>query len=227
MQSLEVKSSTFAGCQSLFLLYFFLWIGFSDRDLRGWPVEPRGPPLLALRWPRTQLNTEERPSSPPDKRATMACSPLMSPAKRTGSTLGPLGFIYPFLFWPRKESTGASSLSGASAVTVWPHHTHTHTAFHIPKELHVAFFWFTLSVFIFSLRHWSVMFQKRYLAGINRPQYNLKAFPKKTSHVNAASQAREWLKLKGRLSSLNPKMGIPVLPEILSSSCRKGEKEAS
>lgn len=133
MQSLEVKSSTLTGCQSLFLLYFFLWIGFSDRDLSGWPVEPRGPPSLALRWPRTQLNTEERPSSPLDKRATVACSPLMSPAKRTGSTLGPLGFIYPFLFF-----CNAKSWLGRQVFQVpqlWPSDHITHTQpFTFPKN---------------------------------------------------------------------------------------------
>lgn len=150
LQSLEMKSSTLALISALFLSLDWLL----RCDLRGWPAAPRGPPSLALRWPRTQLNIEQRP----DKRANIPCSPLMSPAKRTGSTLGPLGFIYPFFLALQRVDWGVKFVRCLSCDRLTT--SHTHTAFHIPKELHVAFSWFTLSVFIFSVSHWSVMFEK-------------------------------------------------------------------
>ncbi|KAG7225834.1 hypothetical protein INR49_014355, partial [Caranx melampygus] len=51
---------------------------------------------MALRWPPDAAKYRGAAVISLDKRANIPCSPLMSPAKRTGSTLGPLGFIYPF-----------------------------------------------------------------------------------------------------------------------------------
>ncbi|KAF0037352.1 hypothetical protein F2P81_010226 [Scophthalmus maximus] len=57
---------------------------------------PGAPPQWPYAGPRTRLNREQWPSSRRTKGPNIPCSPLMSPAKRTGSTLGPLGLIYPF-----------------------------------------------------------------------------------------------------------------------------------
>lgn len=94
----------------------------------------------------------------PDKRLSAPRSPLMSPTKRTESTLGPLGFYLPFSLWPpQRVDWGVKFVRCLSCDRL----TTSHTAFEIPKELHVAFSRFMLSVFIFSLRHWSVMFAGR------------------------------------------------------------------
>lgn len=73
----------------------------------------------------------------PDKRVNIPCSPLMSPAKRTGSTLGPLGFIYPFFLAVQRVDWGVKFVRCLSCDCLTT--SHTHTAFEIPKELHVAF----------------------------------------------------------------------------------------
>lgn len=127
-QSLEMKSSTLTGCQSSFLLYFFLWIGYSARDLRGWPVKPRGPPLLALCRPPDTAKHRGAAIILLDKRVNIPCSLLMSPAKRTGSTLRPLGFYLPFLFGHAKSRLGNQV---CQVPQLWPsdHITHTHTTF--------------------------------------------------------------------------------------------------
>lgn len=89
-------------------------------------------PRVPSRWPnagpRRKLNTEESERHLIGQKANVMCSPLMSPAKRTGSTLGPLGFIYPFFFFfcSRKESTGRQ-------VRQVPQERHTPG----PKALHV------------------------------------------------------------------------------------------
>lgn len=63
------------------------------------------------------------------------------------------GFYLPFLFL--RVDWGVKFVRCLSCDRL----TTSHTAFEIPKELHVAFSWFMLSVFIFSVRHWSVMFE--------------------------------------------------------------------
>lgn len=161
----------------------------------------------------------------PDKRANIPCSPLMSPAKRTGSTLGPLGFIYPFFLALQRVDRGVKFVRCLSCDRLTT--SHTHTAFQIPKRASCCILLIHVVGFHILRAPLKRYVWERFLAGMNQPQYNLKAFSKKPSHVNAASQAREWLKLKGRLSSLNPKIGIPVLLEILSSTCRREEKEVS
>lgn len=165
-----------------FLLFFFSFsIGYSDRDLRAWP-EPWGPLLLALCLPPGAAKYRGAAVILPDKRANIPCSPLMSPAKRTGSTLGPLGLIYPF-FCSCKESTEASSLSGASAVTVWPHHTLTQP-FRFPKSLmlHSPDSHCQVSCFMLLKRYvW-----ERFLGQMNRLQ--LAGFPEETLGVNTVSR---------------------------------------
>lgn len=89
---------------SFLLLHYFTLLTFPGSvalmvTSEEWPVAPRGRPP---RWPRAGPGHRGASVIPPDKRANIPCSPLMSPAKRTGSTLGPLGFIYPFLFGPAK-----------------------------------------------------------------------------------------------------------------------------
>lgn len=97
----------------------------SVADLRS-PRVPSGWPNAG---PRRKLNTEESERHHAGQKASVMCSPLTSPAKRTGSTLGPQGFIYPFFFFfcSCKESTGRQ-------VCQVPHDRHAHG----PKELHVG-----------------------------------------------------------------------------------------
>lgn len=96
-------------------------------------MAPRGPPIAG---PTLALDTAKYrgPSViSPDKRANILCSPLMSPAKRTGSTLGPLGFIYPF-FLALQRVDGRQV---GQVPHLWPsdHITHTHTwPFTFPKS---------------------------------------------------------------------------------------------
>ena len=67
----------------------------------------------------------------------MACSPLMSPAKRTGSTLGPLGFIYPFLFLaPQRVDWGVKFVRCLSCDRLTTSHTHTHIHTHTHSLSH-------------------------------------------------------------------------------------------
>lgn len=100
----------------------------------------------------------------------------MSPAKRTGSTLGPLGFIYPFFLVLQRVDWGVKFVRCLSCDRL----TTSHTSFQSTKDLHVAFSWFTLSVFIFSTRQWSVMFEKDFWQELLSPSYKLKTFLKKT-----------------------------------------------
>lgn len=129
------------------------------------------------------------------------------------------GFYLPFLFGPAKSRLGRQV---CQVPQLWPSDHITHSLWDSQRAsccillIHVVGFHILRSPLKRYVR-------EQFLAGMNQPQYNLK----KPSHVNAASQAREWLKLKGRLSTLNPKMGIPVLLEILSSSFRIEGKEAS
>lgn len=113
----------------------------------------RRPGLHPL-WPNAgsqeQLNTEECPSVCGTKGVSMVRSPLLSPAKRTGSTLAPLGFISLFFLDPAK------SRRGRQICQVPQMERPDQCAGQIPKDLHVALSWLTLSVFISSTRHWSV-----------------------------------------------------------------------
>lgn len=91
-------------------------------------MEPWGPPVLALPWPPDTAKHRGVAIFSLDKRLNIPCSPLMSPAKRTGSTLGPLGFYLPFLFGPAKSRLGRQvgqvpRLRPSDHIT----HTHTHT----------------------------------------------------------------------------------------------------
>lgn len=115
------------------------------------------------------------------------------------------GFLFTLSFWPCKESIGASSLSGASAVTIWPHHTHTafkRFMLHAPDSSCRFSLHSPLKRYVW----------KRFLAGINEPLSQPKAFLKEMF-------TREW-SLTSRVteeydsqSLLNPKMEIPVLLE--------------
>ena len=68
-------------------------------------MSPRVHPL-ALCWPPGSAQYRGASVISLDKRANIPCSPLMSPAKRTWSTLGPLGFIYPFFLAPQRVDRG-------------------------------------------------------------------------------------------------------------------------
>lgn len=139
------------------LLYFFLsglvtQIATPEGDLWHPGVPPRRPPDAAQHRGAAVIS--------PDKRLSVPGSPLMSPTKRTESTLGPLGFIYPFLYFgpSQRVDWGVKFVRCLSCIRL----TTSHTAFEIPKELLDAFSRFMLSVFIFSLRHWSVMSERRF-----------------------------------------------------------------
>lgn len=133
-------------CLPIFLLlYVPLCTGYSNvtsvADLRS----PRVPSRWPNAGPRRKLNTEESERHHAGQKANVMCSPLMSPAKRTGSTLGPLGFIYPFFFFLLPQRVDwASSLSGAT----WPPCT---------QAFMYALSRWTVSASISSVRHWSVM----------------------------------------------------------------------
>lgn len=194
-----------------------------DWLLRSWPqrvtYEALGCPLAGPVLAPDAAEHRGAAVNSPDKRLSAPHSPLMSPTKRTESTLGPLGFIYPFFLAPAKSRLGRQV---CQVPQLWPSDHITHSLWDSQRAsccilpIHVVGFHILPS----PLKRYVC---KQFLAGLNQPQSNLK----KPSHVNAASQAQEWLKLKGRLSTLNPKMGIPVLLEILSSSFRKEEKEES
>lgn len=61
----------------------------------------------------------------PDKKANVPSSPLMSPAKRTGSPLGPLGFIDPFILPLQRVDRGVKFVrcSGWDLLTTSDTHT--------------------------------------------------------------------------------------------------------
>lgn len=156
------------------LLYFFLSglvteIVTSESDL--WH------PGVPLRWPLDAAQHRGVAVISPDKRLSVPGSPLMSPTKHTESTLGPLGFIYPFLYfgpWQRVD-WGVKFVRCLSCI----HLTTSHTAFEIPNA-----FWRILPIHVvgFHVLHSPL---KRYvgetfLAGMRQPEYNLKAFPKET-----------------------------------------------
>lgn len=122
MQSLEMKYQTFTGCQSYSCFISFsglvTQIMTSEGDLRSPGVPPSWPCAGPGRsW--TQRSGHQLPGQKVE-RTTLA--PHESNQAHREHIRTP-GFYLPFLFGPRKESTGASSLSGASAVAVWPHHT--------------------------------------------------------------------------------------------------------
>lgn len=197
-----------------FLLFFFSFsIGYSDRDLRAWP-EPWGPLLLALCLPPGAAKYRGAAVILPDKRANIPCSPLMSPAKRTGSTLGPLGLIYPFFLLLQRVDWGVKFVRCLSCDRLTT--SHSHTALQIPKEPHAALSWFTLSGFML---HATEALCLRKISGANEPVT--------TCRLSRRNPRREyglttvvWLKLKGRISPFKHKKGIPVVLEILSSTFR-------
>lgn len=136
-------------CLPIFLLlYVPLCTGYSDVTSVADLWSPRVPSRWPNAGPRRKLNTEESERHLAGQKANVMCSPLVSPAKRTGSTLGPLGFIYPFLFFPAL----AKSRPGIKSVRC--HMTAVHT---VLKSFMFAFPGFTLSGSISSVRHWSVM----------------------------------------------------------------------
>lgn len=94
-------------------------------------MEPRGPPSLALRWPPDAAKYRGAAVISPDKRANIPCSPLMSPAKRTGSTLGPLGFIYPFFLALQRVDWGVKFVRCLSCDRLTTSHTQP---FRFPKS---------------------------------------------------------------------------------------------
>lgn len=98
-------------------------------------MEPRGPPLAGPTLAPDAAQHRGAAVISPDKRVSAPCSPLMSPTKRTESTLGPLGFIYPFFLAPQRVDWGVKFVRCLSCDRL----TTSHTAFEIPKELHVAF----------------------------------------------------------------------------------------
>ncbi len=221
MQSLEVKFSTLTGCQSYFcfisLSGLVTQIVTSEGDLWSPGVSPS--------WPyagpgRSSTQKSSRPLTGQKGEHTMLAPHESSQAHR--EHIRTSGFYLPFLFCPAKSRLGRQV---CQVPQLWPSDHITHSLSDPQRTsccillIHVVSFHILRS----SLRRYV---WERFLAGISQPQYNLKASSKKPSHVNAASQAREWLKLKGRLSSFNPEIGIPVLLEILSSTCRMEEKEA-
>lgn len=149
-----MKSTTFTGCQS-----YSCFISFAGWLLSSWPQRVTyGAPESPLAGPPLAPDAAQHRGAAvisPDKRVNVPCLPLMSPTKRTGSTLGPLGFIYPFFLAPQRADWGVKFVRCLSCDRL----TTSRIAFEIPKELHVAFAWFTLSVVIFSIHHWSVMFE--------------------------------------------------------------------
>lgn len=150
-------------------------------------MEPRGPQLVGPTLAPDAAKHREAAVISPDKRANIPCSPLMSPAKRTGSTLGPLGFIYPFFFWPQQRvDWGVKFVRCLSCDRLTTSHSlsHPQRASCCILPIHVVGFHILRSPLKRYVR-------ERFLSGMNQPQYNLKAFSMKPSHVNAASQARE------------------------------------
>lgn len=198
MQSLEMKSSTLTGCQSHFCFISFSGLVTQTVTSEGDLWSPGVPSRWPYAGPRTQLNTGERPSSCQDKRANIPCSPLMSPAKRTGSTLGPLGFIYPFFLASQRVDRGVKFVRCLGCDRLTTSHTQRSLS-HSPKSFMMhspdsrcQFSCSPLATEALCLRK---------ISGRNKtvPGYTLKAFFKKPLHVNAVSQAREQVKLKGLL----------------------------
>lgn len=189
------------------VFFFPFSIGYSDRDLRAWP-EPWGPLLLALCLPPGAAKYRGAAVILPDKRANIPCSPLMSPAKRTGSTLGPLGLIYPFFLLLQRVDWGVKFVRCLSCDRLTT--SHSHTALQIPKEPHAALSLFTLSGFML---HATEALCLRKISGANEPVT--------TCRLSRRNPKREyglttmvWLKLKGRISPFKHKKGIPVVLEI-------------
>lgn len=139
-----------------------------DWLLRSWPqrvtCETPGRPLVGPTLAPDTAKYRGAAVISLDKRVNIPCSPLMSPAKRTGSTLGPLGFIYPFFLALQRVDWGVKFVRCLSCDRL----TTSHTAFQSTKDLHVAFSWFTLSDFIFSTRHWSVLCLRK-ISGRSKP----------------------------------------------------------
>ncbi|CAB1432267.1 unnamed protein product, partial [Pleuronectes platessa] len=81
---------------------------------------PSAPPHWPYAGPQDTAKYRAAAVSSPDKRPNIPCSPLMSPAKRTGSTLGPLGFIYPFFLAPQRVDQGVKFVSARHSPDVSP-----------------------------------------------------------------------------------------------------------
>lgn len=158
------------------------------RDLCGWPLEPQGPLSLAQRWPPEEAQHRgERASSRWTKGECNVLAPHES-SQAHREHIRTSGFYLPFLFFPAL----AKSRPGVKSVRC--HMTAVHT---VLKSFMYAFPGFTLSGSISSVRHWSVMVKGDFLAGASQHQ-------RRPSHLNAASRGR--LKLKGRPSTLNPRI---------------------
>lgn len=198
LQSLEVKSPTLA---LLFLLYF----SPLDWLLRWWPRRVTcGAPGSPLSWPyagpgRSSTQRSGRHLAR-TKGAILVRSPLRSPAKRTGSTLGPLGFIYPFFLARQRVDWGVKFVRCLSCDRLTTSHTLTRP-FSFPKSstLHSSDSRCRFSYSPFATEALCLGEIRGRDEAASAP-----TFSKEASHVNAASQAREWLKLKGRRSSFNP-----------------------
>lgn len=168
------------------------------RDLCGWPMEPRGPLSLAQRWPREEAQRrEERASSRWTKGECNVLAPHES-SQAHREHIRTSGFYLRFLFF--FFSAPAKSRLGVKSVRC--HRTTTHT---VQKRFVYAFSQFTLSGSISPVCHWSVKVKGDFF---DRSQPASVASWKKPSPMNAASRARERLKLKGRPSTL--KLRIPL-----------------
>lgn len=144
----------------------------SEGDLRrpGVPLTPVAPsPALTL----APLDTAQHRAVAdvsPDKRLSVPGSPLMSPAKRTGSTLGPLGFYLPAFFFISPLPPPAAWAVKVCQVPPSDHVTSrsTHGLLRFPIELLEALSRFRLSVSISSAGHSSVRPGGPFLAAARR-----------------------------------------------------------
>lgn len=125
-----MKSST--GCSTSLAANLISALFLSlDWLLRSWPqrvtCEALGCPLAGPTLAPDAAKYRGAAVISLDKRVNIPCSPLMSPAKRTGSTLGPLGFIYPFFLALQRVDWGVKFVRCLSCDRLTTSHTHTHS----------------------------------------------------------------------------------------------------
>lgn len=155
-------------------LFLSLWIGYSDCDLRGWPMAPWGPPSLAPGRSSTQRSGRHLTGQKVER---TRLAPHESNQAHREHIRTP-GFYLPFsLFWPLAKSRLGRQVCQVPQLHPSDHITHglwdSQRASWRILPIHVVGFHILRS----PLKRYV---GETFLAGMRQPEYNLKSFPKET-----------------------------------------------